>query len=202
MLELYAFPLSGNSRKATLTLEEVGAEYQYHQIDLMQGAQKQADYLQINPNGKVPVLRDGELLLWESSAIMLYLAEKFPASGLIPTDPARRGQLYQWLIWQPGTYNPPLSALNGQLVFTPPEQQDPQLIEQLSETVMGNTQIVERQLADQAYLLGDFSLADLVMLPHLSAAADREVTMSARVTRYLQRLQERPSWQKVSKMTP
>ena len=202
MLELYAFPLSGNSRKATLTLEEVGAEYTYHQIELMQGGQKQPDYLAINPNGKVPTLRDGDHLLWESSAIMLYLAEKFPVAGLIPTNPAKRGQLYQWLVWQPGTYNPPLSALNAQLIFTPPDQQDPQAIEQLRETVKQNSRIIEDQLGEQEFLLGNFSLADIVMLPHLSAAAEREVELAENMQAYLARLQSRPSWKKVSAMTP
>jgi len=202
MLELYAFPLSGNSRKAALTLEEVGAEYQYRQIDLMQGEQKQSAYLQINPNGKVPVLRDGELLLWESSAIMLYLAEKFPAAGLIPTDLDKRGQLYQWLVWQPGTFNPPVSALNGQLMFTPADQQDPQAIQELRETIRQNTEIIGARLGDQPFLLGGFSLADIVMLPHLSAADDRGVELTTRMREYLQRLQNRPSWQKVSNMKP
>lgn len=201
MLELYAFPLSGNSRKAALTLEEVGAEYSYHQINLMQGEQKQSDYLTINPNGKVPTLRDGDHLLWESSAIMLYLAEKFPAAELIPADPAIRGQLYQWLVWQPGTFNPPLSALNAQLVFTPPEQQDPEAIEQLKKTVAQNSQIIEAQLGEQEFLLSDFSLADIVMLPHLNAAADREVELADNMRAYLARLQSRPSWKKVSSMT-
>ncbi|RLA03838.1 MAG: hypothetical protein DRQ60_00830 [Gammaproteobacteria bacterium] len=202
MLELYAFPLSGNSRKAALTLEEVGADYQYHQIDLMQGEQKLPEYLQINPNGKVPALRDGEMLLWESSAIMLYLAEKFPAAGLIPVDLDKRSQLYQWLVWQPGTFNPPVSALNGQLVFTPAEQQNPQVIQELRETIMQNTQIIGTRLGDQPFLLGDFSLADIVMLPHLSAATDRGVELTTRMSEYLQRLQNRPSWQKISSMTP
>jgi len=202
MLELYAFPLSGNSRKAALTLEEVGADYQYHQIDLMQGEQKLPEYLQINPNGKVPALRDGEMLLWESSAIMLYLAEKFPAAGLIPVDLDKRSQLYQWLVWQPGTFNPPVSALNGQLVFTPAEHQNPQVIQELRETIMQNTQIIGTRLGDQPFLLGDFSLADIVMLPHLSAATDRGVELTTRMSEYLQRLQNRPSWQKISSMTP
>jgi glutathione S-transferase len=202
MLELYAFPLSGNSRKAVLTLEEVGADYQYHQIDLMQREQKLADYLRINPNGKVPTLRDGDLLLWESSAIMLYLAEKFPDAGLIPADPIERGQLYQWLVWQPGTYNPPLSALNGQIKFTPADQQDPQLIAELRETIRLNSLIIDQALGEEPYLLGQFSLADIVMLPHLSAAADCGVTLPDRVQTYLQALQARPSWQKVSSMTP
>ncbi|MDF1819850.1 MAG: glutathione S-transferase family protein [Immundisolibacteraceae bacterium] len=201
MLELYAFPLSGNSRKAALTLEEVGAEYEYHSIDLMQGGQKQPDYLAINPNGKVPTLRDGDHLLWESSAIMLYLAEKFPAAGLIPADPMRRAKLYQWLIWQPGTYNPPISAL-GQLLLTPMEQQDPNLIKQLHETIRKNSEIIETQLGKRSFLLDDFSLADIVMLPHLNAAVERKVELSANMHAYLQRLQNRPSWKKVSSMTP
>ena len=194
MLELYAFPLSGNSRKAALTLEEVGAEYEYHSIDLMQGGQKQPDYLAINPNGKVPTLRDDDHLLWESSAIMLYLAEKFPAAGLIPADPMRRSKLYQWLIWQPGTYNPPISALTGQLLFTPIEQQDPELIERHRETVRKNNQIIENELGERSFLLDDFSLADIVMLPHLNAAVERKVELSANMQAYLKRLQSRPSW--------
>ncbi|MBL4621495.1 MAG: glutathione S-transferase family protein [Immundisolibacteraceae bacterium] len=202
MLELYAFPFSGNSRKATIVLEEVGAEYQYNQIDLMQGEQKQPSYLEINPNGKVPVLGDGDLLLWESSAILIYIAEKFPAAELIPTDPILRAEMHQWLVWQPGTYNPPVSALNGQLMFTPTEQQDPEQIATLRQTVAANTEIVATRLADQPYLLGAFSLADIVMLPHLSAAAERGVELSAKITNYLARLQTRPSWQKVSSMTP
>jgi len=201
MLELYAFPLSGNSRKAALTLEEVGAEYEYHSIDLMQGGQKQPDYLAINPNGKVPTLRDGDHLLWESSAIMLYLAEKFPTAGLIPTDSVQRSKLYQWLIWQPGTYNPPISAL-GQLLLTPNEQQNPNLIKQLHETIRKNSEIIETQLGEGSFLLGDFSLADIVMLPHLNAAVERKVELSANMQAYLERLQSRPSWKKVSSMTP
>ena len=202
MLELYAFPLSGNSRKAALALEEVGAEYRYHQIDLMQAEQKQPDYLAINPNGKVPVLGDGDLRLWESSAILIYLAEKFPDAALIPSDPALRAEMHQWLIWQPGTYNPPVSALNGQLKFTPVAQQDPDQISALRTTIAGNTEILGNRLADQQYLLGAFSLADIVMLPHLNAAAEGGVKMSANMSEYLARLQARPSWQKVSTMKP
>ena len=200
MLELYAFPLSGNSRKAAIALEELGAEYQYHQVNLMQGEQKNPDYLAINPNGKVPVLGDGELLLWESSAILIYLAEKFPAAELIPTDPTLRAEMHQWLVWQPGTYNPPVSALNGQLLFTPAEQQDAQQIADLRATVAKNSDIIANRLGDQSYLLGAFSLADIAMLPHLSAAAERGVALSQQVIDYLARLQARPSWQKVSAM--
>ena len=202
MLELYAFPLSGNSRKAAIALEEVGAEYQYHQVNLMQGDQKQPDYLAINPNGKVPVLGDGELLLWESSAILIYLAEKFPGAELIPKDPTLRAEMHQWLVWQPGTYNPPVSALNGQLMFTPLEQQDAKQIADLRATVAANSEIIAHRLGDQPYLLGSFSLADIVMLPHLSGAAERGVALSQQVIDYLNRLQARPSWQKVSAMTP
>lgn len=200
MIQLYAFPLSGNSRKVLLTLEEIGIDYQFEQINLMQGEQKRDAYLAINPNGKVPAVRDGELLLWESSAIMLYLAEKFPHSGLLPTDPLQRAKLYQWLTWQPGTYNPPLSALNAEMVFKPPGQQSPERIAELKATVEANNLIIDKQLGEKEYLLDTFSLADIVMLPHLSAAADRGCNLSTRIAVYLNRLQERESWQKVSTM--
>src|SRR5712692_4448878 len=78
MFTLYTAPLSGNGRKVHIFLEEVGAQYQLSRLDLLKGEQKSSEYLKLNPNGKVPTLVDDGFVLWESNAILLYLAEKFP----------------------------------------------------------------------------------------------------------------------------
>ena len=75
---LHGFPMSPNTRRALLALEEVSAEYRLEPVDLMTGAQKSEAYRKLNPTGRVPTLVDGEMVLWESNAILVYLAEKFP----------------------------------------------------------------------------------------------------------------------------
>jgi glutathione S-transferase len=83
MFTLYTAPLSGNGRKVHMFLEEVGAPYQLVRLDLMKSEQKNPEYLKLNPNGKVPTLVHDDFVLWESNAILLYLAEQFPACASV-----------------------------------------------------------------------------------------------------------------------
>ena len=108
MLSLYTYPMSGNGRKVHMCLEEIGAQYEISRIDLLKGEQKNPDYLKLNPNGKVPTLKDGSFILWESNAILLYLAEKVPAIQLLPTDGHDRARVFQWLLFEQTTFRPPL----------------------------------------------------------------------------------------------
>ena len=85
MMKLYTFYLSGNGRKVHMALEEAGTQYDIVPINLMKGEQKNPEYLKLNPNGKVPTVVDDGLVMWESIAILLYLAEKFPAAILTRT---------------------------------------------------------------------------------------------------------------------
>lgn len=97
MLTLYTAPMSGNGRKVHMLLEEVGAHYQLSKLDLQKGEQKNPDYLRLNPNGKVPTRVDGDFVLWESNAILLYLIEKFSAQALLPIGFQDRAHVFQWL---------------------------------------------------------------------------------------------------------
>ncbi len=96
MIKLYTFHLSTNGRKVHMALEEAKAAYEIVAVNLMQGEQKNPDYLKLNPNGKVPTLVDDGLVMWESVAILLYLAEKFPAANLLPSAPAARAPSSGW----------------------------------------------------------------------------------------------------------
>jgi len=98
-MRLYVHPLSSNSRRAMLVARHLGLGIELVSVALESGAQKSADYLQLNPNGRVPLLVDGDFLLWESHAIMQYLADKAGVDDLYPRAIAARADVNRWLFW-------------------------------------------------------------------------------------------------------
>ena len=193
-MQLYGYHRSGNTRKVRLCLAELGVACELVIIDLATGAQRAPDYLRLNPNGVVPTLVDGELVLWESSAILLYLAEKYPHGGLLPPGLAERARVYKWLVWQPATFNPPRQRLVAELA-KPEAARDAQAIATLRATIARNLEILAEALGGGDYLLGHYTLADLVMLPHLAALYDMPFPLPGTVHRYYERLAARPAWQ-------
>jgi glutathione S-transferase len=199
MLSLYTYPMSGNGRKVHMCLEEVDAQYEISRIDLLKGEQKNPDYLKLNPNGKVPTLKDGSFILWESNAILLYLAEKFPSVQLLPTDGHDRARVFQWLLFEQTTFRPPLSTLVRQTRFTPSEQQDKNFIEQTWNEVRSNMRILQDALTERDYIGKTFSIGDMAVLPYIYLATDLglDITPWSSVAAYYKRLSVRPAWQKV-----
>ena len=98
-MRLYHHPLSSNSRRATLTARHLGLAVELISVALEDGAQRSADYLALNPNGRVPLLADGDFLLWESHAIMQYLADRAGETHVYPRDIAARADINRWLFW-------------------------------------------------------------------------------------------------------
>lgn len=97
-MKLYGHPLSGNSHRVQAFLSILGVEHEYEVVDLQNGAHKQPDFLKLNPLGQVPVLKDGDLVLRDSSAILIYLAGKYDTENKwLPTDPSGTAQVQQWL---------------------------------------------------------------------------------------------------------
>jgi glutathione S-transferase len=199
MFTLYTAPLSGNGRKVHMFLEEVGAQFQLSRLDLLKGEQKNPDYLRLNPNGKVPTLVDDGFVLWESNAILLYLAEKFPQARLLPTEPQDRARVFQWLLFEQTTFRPPLSLLMRQTRFTPEDQRDQKAIAQAWSEVRVNMEILQSALSGRDYIGRTFSVADLAVLPYvyLATVLGADLSVWPTVAAYYQRLSVRPSWQKV-----
>ena len=197
MIKLYTFHLSTNGRKVHMALEEAKAAYEIVVVNLMKGEQKNPDYLKLNPNGKVPTLVDDGVMMWESIAILLYLAEKFPAANLLPTAAADRARAFQWSVWQPTTFGAPASTLFRQMRFTPEDKRDQKVIEQARTEVTRNAEILASGLQGRDYLAGTFSVADMALMPYLQVLADLNTTLPAAVDAYYKRLAARPSWQKV-----
>ena len=98
-MKLYFHPMSGNSRRVLLVATHLGVPLERVVVDLTQGEQRQPPHLQRNPNGRVPVLDDDGFVLWESRAIMQYLADKTPGQTLLPADPRGRAEVSRWLFW-------------------------------------------------------------------------------------------------------
>lgn len=197
MIQLHTFHLSTNGRKVHMALEEAQASYEIVVVDLMNGAQKNADYLKLNPNGKVPTLVDDGLVMWESVAILLHLAEKFPAANLLPAAAVDRARAFQWAIWQPTTFGAPSSTLFLQLRFTPEDKRNQSTIDRARADIATNNKILADGLAGGEYLAGTFSIADIALLPYLYNMVQLEVELPPVVDAYYQRLVSRSSWQKV-----
>lgn len=159
MIDLYTSP-TPNGYKVSITLEELGLPYEVHPIDLSSGAQKEPWFTAINPNGRIPAIVDrdnGGFAVFESGAIMLYLAEQ--AGALIPPDREGRSRVVQWLMFQMGGLGPMMGQAN---VFTRyfPEHL-PSAIDRYRRESRRLLEVLDGRLADNEYLAGDYSIADI-----------------------------------------
>jgi glutathione S-transferase len=159
MLRLHGTSMSSAGR-CLWALEELGLNYQH--IPTAIADTRTPVHLKLNPNGHVPVLEDDGLVLFESLAINLYLADKYGRGSLWPASTADRGRAYQWSFWAVTELEPHLIAMIRQEMFTPPEQCDRQVIEAASEALRAPLKVLDDHLSGRDYILGDkFTIADL-----------------------------------------
>jgi GST-like protein len=166
MIDFYTWS-SPNGSKVRIMLEETGLDYELHPVNLGEGAQKKPDYLAINPNGKIPAIvdRDGpggdEVTVFESGAILLYLAEK--SGKLLPEDPEGRWRLTSWLMFQMAGIGPSL-AQAGYFLNRAPEPV-PHAVERSINEAERLYGVVDRRLVEAEFLAGDYSIADIASIP-------------------------------------
>ena len=190
MMKIYGRLSSINVQKVIWCLEELGKKdgVDYERIDagLQFGVNKTDAYLKMNPNGLVPTLVDGDYILWESNAIVRYLASLHGGS-LFPADLKTRADADRWMDWSLVTLWPTLRVTFLGLTRTPKEQQDiPRIIKHYQDTT-GLLQILEDLFADRAYCAGDqFTVGDIT----LALAVDRWVKLPASFPDVLGKLPE------------
>lgn len=158
-IDLYTWA-TPNGWKASCTLEELEIPYTLYPIDIMKGAQKTAEYSQINPNNRIPTIVDhdeGGFAVFESGAIMVYLAEK--AGRLLPTERKARSRVMQWLMFQMGGVGPMQGQANVFHRYFP--ERLPGAIARYQNEVRRLYGVLDRQLADSDWLTPDFSIADI-----------------------------------------
>jgi glutathione S-transferase len=161
---LYTSP-TPNGWKASIMLEEIGLPYEVRPIRLQLGEQKEDWYQKLNPNARIPTIVDrdeGDFAVFESGAILIYLAEK-TQSPLLPADRRRRSEVIQWLMFQMGGIGPMQGQANVFFRYAP-EKIDYAIERYQSETKRLYT-ILDRRLADREYLAGDYSIADIATWP-------------------------------------
>ena len=160
MIDLYT-STTPNGWKASITLEELGLPYEVHYLRLGDGDQKKPEYLKINPNGRIPAIVDrdaGNFAVFESGAIMIYLAEK-TGSALLPTDAKKRSEVIQWLMFQMGGVGPMQGQANVFFRYFP--EKIPAVIARYQNETKRLYTVLDSRLADHEYLAGDYSLADI-----------------------------------------
>ena len=166
MIDLYTSS-SPNGLKVRIMLEETGLEYELHPVNLGEGEQKKPEYLAINPNGKIPAIVDrngpggDEVTVFESGAILLYLAEK---SGMfLPEKPNEKWQVISWLMFQMAGIGPSL-AQAGYFLNRAPEPV-PHAVERSVSEAERLYGVVDRRLAEAEFLAGAYSIADIASFP-------------------------------------
>jgi GST-like protein len=208
MIDLYTWA-TPNGYKISVTLEELGLPYTVHPIDIGKGDQKKPDFLKLNPNGRIPAIVDrgeGDFSIFESGAIMLYLAEK--AGKLLPTDRKGRSRVTQWLMFQMAGVGPMQGQANVFLRYFP-EKYQPAIDRYQNETRRLYT-VLESGLKDSEYLAGDYSIADIANWAWVRVHAWAGVSVDGlpHVQRWLAAIEQRPAAQKgltvphVSKFDP
>ena len=159
MISLYTAP-TPNGWKASVALEEMQLEYEAHTVDLRNGEQKQSWFTALNPNARIPVITDhdnADLTLFESGAIMFYLAEK---TGLfLPSEPAKRYQVMQWLMFQVGGVGPMMGQAN--VFYRYMDETIPRAIARYQNECRRLFEVLDKHLANHEYLVDDYSIADM-----------------------------------------
>lgn len=166
MIELFT-AATPNGHKVTIALEEMALEYTPHRIDLGAREQKEDWYLKLNPNGRIPTIVDRDcedFVVFESGAILVYLAEK---TGLfMPQDVKGRSLVMQWLMFQMGAVGPMQGQANVFHRYAP--EKIPYAIDRYQKECMRLYEVLNNRLANNEYLAGDYSIADMATWPWIS----------------------------------
>jgi glutathione S-transferase len=162
-MKLYEFAPT-RSIRARWTLQELGVEFEPITVNLVAGEHHRPDFLKLNPAGKIPVLVDGDLVLTESIAIVLYLAEKYRDKGLVPTDPVQRAELNRWLLFTTTELEQPLWRITRHTRLYREQDRLPGDVTLASQEFRAMAQIVEQHIQQRRFVVGDaVTVADFVL---------------------------------------
>ncbi|MBI4529287.1 MAG: glutathione S-transferase N-terminal domain-containing protein [Deltaproteobacteria bacterium] len=196
MIELYTWR-TPNGRKISIMLEELGLPYEVHPVDLSKGEQFKPEFLAINPNNKIPAIvdRDGPdgkpYSLFESGAILMYLAEK--TGKLLPVQTRRRYEVIQWLMFQMGGVGPMFGQANH--FFRSAREKAPYAIERFRKETERLYRVLDTRLAGSQFLAAEYSIADIATYPWVDRHQYHEVKLESfpHVKRWFDMLAARPA---------
>ena len=189
---LYTAP-TPNGWKISIALEEMGLPYEVKVVDFATNEQKSPWYVKLNPNGRIPTLVDDGFALFESGAILIYLAEK--TGRFLPRDVQGRSRVIQWLMFQMSAVGPMMGQANVFLRYFPEKIQP--AIDRYQREVTRLFGILDQQLATHDYIAGDYSIADMALWPWVSGYEWSGVSIAefANLQRWLAKVGDRPAVQ-------
>ena len=182
-----------NGWKVSIALEEMGLPYEVRVIDFASQEQKADWYLELNPNGRIPTIDDDGFVVFESGAILVYLAEK--TGRFLPRDVQGRSRVMQWLMFQMSAIGPMMGQANVFLRYFPEKIQP--AIDRYQREVLRLFGVLDRQLANHEYIAGEYSIADMALWPWVSGYEWSGVSIEefARLQRWLALVGARPAVQ-------
>jgi glutathione S-transferase len=193
-MKLYGFGPT-RSLRALWGLKELDAEFEFVPVNLLAGEQRRPDFLRLNPAGKVPVLVDGDLVVTESAAIVLYLAEKYPEKGLMPADLKQRAQVYRWMMFAVTELEQPLWRITRHTMLYPEDERLPQDVALARQEFVTMAAILDRHLEGRQFIVGDgITIADCVTAYLIDWANEQHLIDDyPQLRSYLERMYARPA---------
>ena len=200
MLRIWGRKNSSNVRKALWMAEEVGVPYETKDAGGAFGLVNEAEYRAMNPNGRIPMIEDGDFVLWESNAIVRYLAAQYGAdSGLYLTDPKARAQADKWMDWTTSTIAAPFIPVFWGVLRTSADKQDRDAINQGVKTLHGLLAVADDALSRQPWLSGEaFGMGDIPLGSFAYAWFEMPIERPplSHLQAWYERLKTRPAYRK------
>lgn len=196
-LKIYGTPVSRTARVLWMA-NELGLDYEHDKVDFRDGGTKTPEYLAINPNAKIPAIQDGDLVMWESGAINLYLAKKHPGP-MTPKTLEEEALTLQWTLWGLLEIEGPLVTMMQHRLFRPEAERDEGAAKAAEATLQKPLAVLDARLAGRDWLLGErFTVADLNLAGVLSASRMVKLDLSGfkNVDAWLTNCTSRPAYAK------
>lgn len=188
-MKLYTWT-TPNGIKPLILLEELGVAYETEWVDIGHGQQHTPGFLRVNPNGKIPALEDGETIVFESGAILVYLAEKF--GRFLPPSQSARASALSWLFFQVGSVGPMFGQLGHFLNTAEPQ---PYALERYRNETLRLYGVLDRRLREVEYLAGEYGVADIATVGWAQASERLRISLEPypEVRRWLAAIAARPA---------
>ena len=202
-MEIIADPITVNCRKVLAGLKLIGADYTLTKVDYFKGEQKSPEVVAINPNATIPVMRDGDLVLWESNSILQYAADKVGNASAYPTDLETRADVNRWLLWECGTWFPTCYVHLVENCVKPllGAETDQSVLDGEAPNFHKLAGIMDARLSGSAYLCGDQpTIADVAVASpmHLHGWAKLPLDDHPNVVRWMTEGIEPQAWWKAT----
>jgi glutathione S-transferase len=205
-LKLYAFPPSPRSFKVLWAAHHLGIEYELQLVDLTKGAQRAPEYVALNPNARAPVLEDDGFVLWESNAIVEYLASLKPESGILPQATRARLGVVKWMYWESAHWDPACAVFVFERIVKPVfgmGDTDARELQRGSQLIERAAKVLDAELQNHRYIVGErFTAADLCVGADLCASEAAQYPLEGYrgIRRWSEEIRALPSWQKTAAM--